>query len=127
MAEAPKLTIQIGNEAADDRSIKIPPPGRITLSPEARRRLVEALPYDRVDLEGTGADDKRWLEDPDDPDWVRLEDALLEILMPVRYVTGVPTSRQLHEDTQANEAHGLTPLPLHEQVPGAWNFKEPRP
>ena len=33
--------------------------------------------------------------------------------------------RARREDTQANEH--LTPKPLHEQVPGAWNFVEPPP
>lgn len=123
MAETPRINFALTTDA-DAHSIKVPPPGRLTLSPEARRRLVEGLPSD--DNIGCLTSDL-FIDDPDDADWRRLEDALLEILMPVRYITGVPTSRQLREDTQANEAHGLTPLPLHEQVPGAWNFKEPRP
>lgn len=38
---------------------------------------------------------------------------------PARYITGIAP------DTPANER--LTPKPLHEQVPGEWNFVEPKP
>lgn len=114
MAKTPPLVLALAaGESIDAHAIKVPPAGRITLSTEAREILART---GLLNLEG-----------PHDPAWPDLEDALLEVLMPVRYITGVPTSRQLREDTQANEVHGLTPLPLHEQRPGAWNFKEPRP
>lgn len=41
-------------------------------------------------------------------------------LPPAPYVP--PTIRITSPDTPANES-GLTPLPLEEQVPGAWNFR----
>ena len=121
MAEMPKLTI--GMPDAGDTSTKVPPSGRITLSAEARRKLLDAIcasagSYVESDLEFTLG--REYVDDPSDPDWQRIEDALLEILVPVRYVTGLPP-----RDTQANER--LTPKPLHEHVPGAWNFEEPKP
>lgn len=38
-----------------------------------------------------------------------------------------PIGSASRPDTQANEIHGLTPKPLDQQVPGAWNFIEPNP
>lgn len=103
--------------------------GRLTLSAEAREKLV-----------ATGVVwDPSSDREPNEDQWRKVEDALLEILTPVRYVTGIPPKdadvvrghreqvhRAVFHDTQANE-RGLTPLPLHEQRPGAWNFVEPRP
>jgi hypothetical protein len=68
-----------------------PPEFSIRFTPEARRRIVEALPYDRIDLEGPGNNPEKWLSDPNDADWRRLEEVLTELLMPpMRYVAGLP-------------------------------------
>lgn len=82
----------------------------LKLSSEARERLLDTC------LVGDSSPSGGMIED----DWLRLEEALTEILLPVRYVAGRPS----RVDTQANEH--LTPLPLDQQVPGAWNFVEPR-
>lgn len=68
----------------------------IKLTPEARRTLLDAIapglyPESQEDLENTlgrGAVDV-----PEDRDWVRIEEALTEILMPPqRWITGPPPS-----------------------------------
>lgn len=91
----PRLTYTGG----DAGQITIAPPMemRIKLSEPARRRLLEALKeghhrYAAGELEtvyGEGAE-----EDPNDPDWRRVEEALTEIMLPPqRWATGLPQPR----------------------------------
>ena len=70
----------------DANSVAVPPPGRITLSTEARRTLLDT---GLLALKGT-----------EDTAWPDLEDALLETLMPVRYITGVVPAEQRAIDTE---------------------------
>lgn len=130
MAKTPPFVLALAaGHSVDDHAIKVPPPGRLTLSAEARRKLAETI---LSGLERCSDDFATvyldHVDNPEDDEWQEIEDALLEILMPVRYVTAAPrglTGADLHIDTPANE-RGLTPLSLQEQIPGAWNFVEPR-
>lgn len=79
-----------GSMIADARHvITVPEPANlgIKLSAEARRRLLDAMPvHDMLYcLAGESCDD------PNDPDWGRIEDALTEIMLPPqRYALGMP-------------------------------------
>lgn len=73
-----------------DRLVAIPEPAfsvqpRLTLSPEARRELLGAMPvHDMLYcLAGEACDD------PASPEWRVIEDTLMELLAPPRYITGV--------------------------------------
>jgi hypothetical protein len=71
-----------------------PPEFGIRFTPAARRRIVEALKT--TELQWLSNDSIEailgaYADDPDDPDWRIIEEALTELLMPpVRYVAGLP-------------------------------------
>lgn len=140
-----KIGPLLGN-AADHTIEARPMEWGIKLTPEARRRLLDAL------KEGMNYSTQEELENvfgraavdtPDDRDWAQIEEALTEILMPpVRYITGVPpappgASRHSWSedrlmpvapphDTEINIHNaGWQPIPLEDQVPGANNLRPP--
>lgn len=70
-----------------DRLVQIPEPAffvqqRLTPSPEAREKLLEAMRWDVDWMAAT-------LHEPDSKEWRAVEDVLMEILAPPRYITGV--------------------------------------
>lgn len=124
-----KIGPLLGNAA--DHTIAAPPmEWGIKLDTRARRRLLNSI---KVGLIPEAARDAEYalggasLANPLDDEWVRIEEALTEILAPpVRYVTGADLPPKPPHDTEINIHNaGWRPIPLEDQVPGANNLRPP--